>query len=297
MSNTHASFTRVSLAGARQATPLGYHSHGGAVTHGVALHVDEGSSDSALAEILRSEGWGVVLCSTAEDLRRAAEGGRAAVLVALRLDRDGAAARVAAVAAECGGLPQVLITSEAPESLRLLTQMPMTEVVFVREKHRLRDALNRATSRTMFNQLNETVRRHTGLPGQVRAALLFMAAATPPDEPVATGQPHAFIHTVGELARRRGLSPDYLRRACKAGGVDLRRFIRWCLALRALELQKREELSWEHTAWRMGFASTSGLSEHLRRTLGLRPRDLQDTDLHAFVSRFEAVCMGPLSRG
>ncbi|HYR09515.1 MAG TPA: helix-turn-helix domain-containing protein, partial [Longimicrobium sp.] len=214
-----------------------------------------------------------------------------------RLDRAGTAARMTALCAACGGLPLVLVTSDAPESLRHLMQVPVAEVVFLSEKKRLSGALDRATARALFNRLDASVRRCPGLPPQVRAALLFMAAGAPPDHPAAIGEPFASIHTVQELARQRGLSPDYLRRACKAAGVDLRRFIRWCLALRALELRQVEGLSWEHTAWRMGFASTSGLSEHLQRTLGLRPRGLGDTDLHALLARFESVCMGGCRTG
>src|SRR5690606_23509141 len=66
------------------------------------------------------------------------------------------------------------------------------------------------------------------------------------------------------------------------------RFIRLCVTCRALELMLVAGATEEEAAWRMGFRYASGLSDHVLRTVGMRPSEIGLEHLPALASRFEA---------
>lgn len=147
--------------------------------------------------------------------------------------------------------------------------------------------VERLLRRFPFLRWAHAFREKLGLPGALRHALASVMEQEPPLGPVATGEPGAIPKSVRSLANRLGCSEDHIGRLARHAGVDLPTFLKWNIALRAIQLRGQPGMSWEIVAWRLGFASISGLSESLKQTLGLRPSEFGEVDFGFWAREFE----------
>lgn len=182
----------------------------------------------------------------------------------------------------------IVVTDPDPENLRRLVTLPAAEVLFLdRDMTRLGRMVRGYLDWNPFPWWVAQVRHRSDLPGLLRRALLTVLEHEPPTVPVEPADGAAMPRSVKRLANRLGCSDDYLRKLARRMGIALPAFLKWTVALRALQIRAASGAKWETVAWRLGFAGVSGLSEHLNSTLGLRPTMASTTGLDRWVDEFE----------
>lgn len=239
-------------------------------------------------EALASAGLEPVFCAGWDRFRRQTTGADIAVVVAPWLDQY-PLARLEDFEAERPWLPIVLLTERPPENLKLLARVRVEAVLFLgTDEAELPAVVRTARGDTAFRTLARALREREDLPGVLRLALARTLEERPPLEPVDAASPKAPARSIRSLARRARCSPDYLSRIARRHDLDLRGFLAWVVALRALQMSADADVTWEQIAWRLGYESVSGLSEHLKSTLGHRPTDLDAADLGRWLGEMRA---------
>ncbi len=234
---------------------------------------------AAVEETLRSAGIRSVLCPTWERFRSAVPNTEVGVVVAPWLDQY-PLVRIQDFATDLPWYPLLLLTERPPENLRLLARIRVEAVLFLNaEEHLLPDLIRTTQGGALFLGLARRIRNRTTLPQMLRVVLARLLEEEPPAGPVDASSPRAPPRSIRSLARRVRCSPDYLGRLARKHGIDLRSFLGWVMALRALQLRGNGEMTWERIAWSLGYESVSGLSEHLKSTLGRRPSELDHGEL------------------
>ncbi|MBI4538382.1 MAG: AraC family transcriptional regulator [Gemmatimonadetes bacterium] len=251
-----------------------------------------GTSQTDLARIARSlsqAGFALVHCRSWSALIREADRTVAAVIVAPWLGCDVSLADVRTLTERCPWYPLVLVTEPEPSNLRLLVRVIVSDVLFLRsEERRLAQTIRSAQVDGFFCRAAELIRRSQSLAPVLRSALLYALEQAPAPLPVDSEELIAPARSIRALADRLHTSEDHLSHAAKEHGLSLRAFLDWCIALRALQLRIRAGAGWETIAWRLGYRSVSGLSEHLKHTLGLRPSHLGHGQIQRWFSEFES---------
>jgi len=102
------------------------------------------------------------------------------------------------------------------------------------------------------------------------------------------------IHTINAVARKIGVSREYLSRAAGAEGIGLASYLDACNALNALAEAEIEERSWSEVAVRMGYSWHTGLTELLKRSLGVPPKFARSRSLGEWVLWWERHVLEPL---
>ncbi|MGD2124117.1 MAG: hypothetical protein PVJ76_20375 [Gemmatimonadota bacterium] len=102
------------------------------------------------------------------------------------------------------------------------------------------------------------------------------------------------IHTVGAVARRIGVSREHLSRAAGGKEFGLPAYLDACNALNALAEAEIEERSWSEVAVRMGYSWQSGLTQLLKRGLGVIPTGARTRSLEEWVLWWEHHVLKPL---
>jgi len=242
---------------------------------------------AGVREILAGAGMEATVCLTWDHFRAEVPNTEVGVVVAPWLDQY-PLVRLQDFASEHPWYPLVLLTERPPENLRLLARIRVETVLFLgSEEGRLPGVLRATKGGALFLGLARTVRERKDLPYLVRVALARILEEEPPAEPVDASSPKAPPRSIRTLARRLRCSADHLSRLARKHGIDLRSFLAWATALRALQLRINPDVSWERVAWCLGYESVSGLSEHLKTTLGRRPSELDHAELGAWFSTME----------
>lgn len=211
----------------------------------------------------------------------------AAVLVVPWLNRDFALAKLMDLVTSYPCVEFVLVTDSHPENLRLLGNIGCRNVVFLNaELTLLGQAVERARQESYFTRWARLIRVQYHLPLALRKAMACALEQQPPSLPI-DDLGATVPHSVRQLANLVGYSEDYLGRLARGTGVDLPGYLKWCVALRALQLRSSPAANWEEIAWCLGFESLSGLSEHLKRVWGRRPRQLDTRHPVYWFDRFE----------
>jgi AraC-like DNA-binding protein len=219
---------------------------------------------------------------------------RALVVVIPWLDTDLTTVPWAELKYCIGAPPMVLLTEEEPSNLRYLGPIVVSEVLYLpRELAELPAAVARVVGRCRLHLLADRVRTSDGIPPLLRRALVYALLQTPASFPVEASQ--GLPRSVRTLALRLNHSEDHLRRTAKAANISLGSFLDWCVVLHALEIRASHRVSWEEVAWRLGYSSCSGLSEHLNRVLGVRPAQLASSDLCEHRDRCERHLLLPVT--
>lgn len=192
-------------------------------------------------------------------------------------------------------IPVILLTEDHPENLRMLGYAAVREVLFLRREETLIAAgLHRARLESIFVRSADVLRRDHALPPALRAAILLALEQRPASAPACPDEPVCPARSIRTLARRLGQSEDHLSRLARSVDFNLRDFLDWCIALRGIQLHFGTGEGWEEVAWRLGYASTSGLSEQIKHALGCRPKDIAQIDLEKWFSDFEQRFIHPL---
>jgi AraC-like DNA-binding protein len=237
-------------------------------------------------EFLECGGWAA--------FRSLWKGADAAVIVAPRLDADVPLDELRRFQAERPAYPCVLLTGPEPENLRQLVGIVTATVLFWRgEVKHLPGALRAAAAAAFFERVAQRVQALREMNPGLRRALVYSLRQQPGPPGGAENDEAAFARTLQVVAARIGYSERYLSRAARAAGVDLRLFLDWCVALRALHLRESTGATWESVGWRLGFTSGSGLSELLLRTFGARPAQLGAGDRERLQGAFERQFVAP----
>ncbi|MEJ2218710.1 MAG: hypothetical protein P8099_19145 [Gemmatimonadota bacterium] len=182
----------------------------------------------------------------------------------------------------------IVVTDPDSENLRRLVTLPAAELLFLdRDINRLARIVRGYLDRNPFRRWIAEVRDRADLPGLLRRALLTVLEYEPPAVPVEPGDGAAMPRSINGLATRLGCSDDHLGRLARRAGIALPAFLKWTVALRALQIRAESGGNWETAAWRLGFAGVSGLSEHLNSTLGLRPTVASAIEMDRWAEQFE----------
>lgn len=175
----------------------------------------------------------------------------------------------------------VVLAPSDPGMLRHLAKITVHDVVFETElgTGRLMTALEGACQAAWTAKI-ERLLTQIGLPPVAAVALRTL---------VLRADRGRSYRSVDELSRTVGCSMSYLSHVFGRNGLQLRTVMRHCLLLSALRLYEREG-NWERVALRLGYRSTSGLSEAFQRTLGTRPSQL-DTSAAIHSTRAEIAAL------
>lgn len=252
------------------------------------------AEDPALARqvsgILTGAGHRAFVCERRVAFEQRAREATCGVVVVPWIDLDDWVAWLTSLSLRHPALPLILVTSDHPDNLRALGRVPIRfhSVLYASELDRVEALVAGQPFETFFSTLTACIRAAGYLPLALRRALLYVLHQTPSPEPVDKLDAGAPVRSVVALAKRLNYSPDYLGQLAAASGVRLARFIRLCVTFRALELMLVAGATEEEAAWRMGFRYASGLSDHVLRTVGMRPSEIGLEHLPALASRFEA---------
>ncbi len=263
----------------------------------VALFSTSQTDRARIARRLAQSGFDLAHCRSLSALARAADHTAVGVLAVPWLGCDITLADLRALTEERPWYPLVLLTEPDPGNLRLLVRLIVSEVLFLRrEEWRLAQAIQGALADGFFSRATEVVEHDGSLQGVLRSALLYALQQNAAQVPVDSEGEQAEAgpaRSIRALAQRLNSSEDHLSNAAREHGLPLRSFLDWCIALRALQLRLQAKTPWEAIAWRLGYRSVSGLSEHLNRTLGMRPRQLGHHQMQWAFSEFEKRFLSP----
>jgi AraC-like DNA-binding protein len=192
-----------------------------------------------------------------------------------------------------GTLPNLraIILTENPERFPRPLRYPPGEVCVVPVDLPL---LPRRIAWVRFDAWKSRVRTQlrdlTHLPLALRAALV---AALDQRIPVWIENGET-IHTVEAVARKIGVSRGYLSRTAGSDGVALAAYLDACNALNAIAEAEIEERSWGEVAVRMGYSWQSGLTQLLKRGMGVTPRLAKSRSLGHWAVWWECHILEPL---
>jgi AraC-like DNA-binding protein len=162
--------------------------------------------------------------------------------------------------------PPVIILSDDPDHARLPHLHSVWAIIPVStELVHLPINIRGAQFHSWQDRVARQVRQARQIPVCVRQAMIAILNQQIA-RPGAEGQ---VLRTVSELARRVGVSRGYLSRTATRHGIDIHAFADSYLALQALLLHNVSKASWEEIAWRMGFRTAGGVTQLLRRGLGI----------------------------
>lgn len=238
-------------------------------------------------KVLHQAGMPYVVCPTWQRFRTEVPNTEVGVVVAPWLDQY-PLTRIQDFTADHPWYPLLLLTERPAENLRLLARISVEAVLFLNaEEDRLPGLIRSTRGGALFLGLARRIRRDKELPKMLRVVLARILEDEPPAGPVEPSSPKAPPRSIRSLARRVRCSPDYLSRMARKHEIDLRGLLGWVVALRALQLRGNAEMTWERIAWSLGYESVSGLSEHIKSTLGKRPSELGKGDLGHWFQNME----------
>jgi len=139
-------------------------------------------------------------------------------------------------------------------------------------------------------RVNHKIRHLSHLPTSLQEALV---AALNQRVPLGIGD-REMLRTEEAIARKIKVSRERLSRAAGVKGISLPSFLGACNALNALAELKIERRSLNEVAIRMGYSGQSGLTELLKRTIAVAPKDARSRPLVEWVRWWERHVLKPL---
>ena len=102
------------------------------------------------------------------------------------------------------------------------------------------------------------------------------------------------VTSMNQVAHNIGVSRGHLSGVLSRADVRLRQVMDAWVVVQAHMLRRYERLPWERIAWRLGYASLSGLSDAFRRSVGDRLREADQVGPEARLRWFEVEVLDQL---
>jgi len=97
------------------------------------------------------------------------------------------------------------------------------------------------------------------------------------------------VDSITALASRLGLSRSYTARLARGAGVELTHLIDLWRVILAMHVRTVWQAPWDVVAWRVGFASHSGLAALVQRTTGMTLTELDRSSFEQLLTEFHAA--------
>ena len=178
------------------------------------------------------------------------------------------------------GIPWLLVTGLAVESLRRWPGIRPDSVLFSGEESRLWPTINNVLTAQPLMRLARAIEQAPNLPGVVRRALIRPVA----DAVARPLRSQRRAPTVAALAALHGCSPAYLSREAGAGGFPAGMTLRWTTLLTGLRCYREGRWTWSRVACRLGFDSSGAWSNHVGRLVQMSPTAIASATRHTIFN-------------
>lgn len=231
-------------------------------------------------------------CTSWHGFRRCAATTHAAVIIALRLNRDSPKSGLRETSQDDFPCPLILVTNGERENLRYLGPIRVIDVVFVDEvKRRLAQVLTSVALTDGRVRLRAAIQRRE-MHLTLKRALLKLVDLPLPDPGRDPTAGRRFPRTAEDLATLVDLTTDYLRRLAMDARLPLGRIMHRHVALRALEMFA-VGVSAELVAERLGYESTRGVHGLITRNFEMNATEVLKCGLHQFYAETAALIVAP----